>query len=76
MPDRDIISCKIKKIHTGNYISSVFHTCMEFVTMLMSTMDQILAQVFDIANNTVLREWGIKTVESIADKSLQDMPEI
>lgn len=49
---------------------------MEFVTLLMSTMDQVLAQVFDIANNTVLREWGIKTVESIADKSLQDMPKI
>ncbi len=49
---------------------------MEIVALIMSTMDQLLEQVFDIANNSVLKEWGIKTVENIADKSLQSMPEI
>ncbi len=49
---------------------------MEFISLVMSTIDQILEQVFDIANNAVLKEWGKNTVEGIADKALQDMPKI
>lgn len=49
---------------------------MEFVSLIISTMDQILEQVFDLANNPVLREWGMNTVEDIADKTVQDMPKI
>lgn len=49
---------------------------MEFVSLIMSTMDQLLEQVFDFANNEVLRDWGIKTVENIADKTKDDMPPI
>ena len=49
---------------------------MEFVALIMSTMDQLLEQVFDLANNEILRDWGIKTVENIADKTKDDMPPI
>lgn len=49
---------------------------MEFVDLIISTMNQILTQVFDLANNTALKEWGVKAVESIADKTMQDMPKI
>ncbi|HSB83922.1 MAG TPA: hypothetical protein VLD64_05490 [Nitrosarchaeum sp.] len=49
---------------------------MDFATLIMSTMNNLFAQVFDIANNSVLKEWGLKTVENIADKALQNMPHI
>lgn len=49
---------------------------MDFVTLIMSTMNNLFAQVYDIANNSVLKEWGLKTVENIADKALQNMPHI
>lgn len=49
---------------------------MEIVALIMSTMDQLLEQVFDLANNEVLRDWGVKTVEDIADKTKADMPPI
>lgn len=49
---------------------------MEFVALIMSTVDQLLEQVFDLANNEILRDWGISTVENIADKTRQDMPSI
>lgn len=49
---------------------------MEIISLIMSTMDQLLGQVFEIATNEVLRDWGIKTVENIADKTKEDMPSI
>lgn len=49
---------------------------MEFVSLIISAMDQIPEQVFDLANNPVLREWEIKTVEDIADKTVQGIPKI
>jgi len=49
---------------------------VEFVTLIISTMNNLFDQVFDIANNLILKEWGVKTVENIADKALQNMPHI
>jgi len=49
---------------------------MEFVTLIISTINNLFAQVYDIANNSVLKEGGLKTVENIADKTLQSMPHI
>ena len=49
---------------------------MEFVTLIISTMNNLFGQVFDIANNSILKEWGLKRVENIADKTLQNMPHI
>lgn len=49
---------------------------MEFVTLIISTMNNLFEQVFDIANNSILKEWGLQTVENIADKALQNMPHI
>ncbi|WP_179366242.1 hypothetical protein [Nitrosarchaeum sp. AC2] len=49
---------------------------MEFVTMIMAVMNNIFEQVFEVASNDVLKEWGVKTVESIADKALQNMPQV
>ena len=62
--------------HTVHYIDTRSKTIMEFVSLIMSTMEQLLEQVFDLANNEVLRDWGVKTVENIADKTKDDMPPI
>jgi hypothetical protein len=49
---------------------------MELITLITTTMDGLFQQVFNIANDSILKEWGVKTVESIADKALQNMPKI
>lgn len=49
---------------------------LELVELIMLTMDRILEQVFAIASNPRLEEWGIKTIEKIADKVASDMPDI
>ncbi|MFB5627458.1 MAG: hypothetical protein ACE5R5_04605 [Nitrosarchaeum sp.] len=49
---------------------------MELITLITTTMDSLFQQVFNVANDSILKEWGVKTVENIADKALQNMPKI